>query len=141
MQGDPHFIEDGYTEQGYIAEAPNLYGALQFEFRPMLHQESDDAVAAMTRAPNSSTSVVAAALAQHLTKWSAKGPITADRLVKMRVKLLERLYGIVSGARVSDVPPEATHDEVQQTAARLHMAPGEAEARDLKNSETGSHSS
>lgn len=133
-------IEDGYTEDGYIAEEPRLHPALRFRYRPMLSAERAQAMREMERAvksPNAKQSEIVSArlMASRIEEWDLQNsqgetvPITEEILLKVKPHLSNRLYAIVIlGTSPSDEDPEAISEK------KPELAEGETrEDADLKN--------
>lgn len=111
--------EDGYTEDGYIAEQPRLHPALRFRYRPLLSTERAQAMRDMERAlksPNAKQSEIVSArlMAERILEWDLRNgqgevvPVTEEFLLKVKPVLSNRLYAIVIlGASPSDEDPEA----------------------------------
>jgi hypothetical protein len=112
------FLEDGYTERGYIAAADGLHGPLEFEYRPALGKLSDR-IAALIQGerPNwdaywDAMSKALASEPKLLLTWSLKNskdedvPITAANV--QRCKQAHKLWSIVCGMRPSDSRPDGS---------------------------------
>lgn len=112
-------IDDGYEENGYIAEVPRLHPALRFRFRPMTSGERTAAMREMERAlkspnPKMSEIVSARMMAERILEWDlANGqgeivPVTEENILKVKPTLSNKLYSITITAVVgSDEDPEA----------------------------------
>ena len=112
------FIDDGYTEQGYIASEPGQYPAIRFEFRRMTTSEAKQYQADLRRLPDQNdvfalNELGARYLVTHLLSWDimdSKGvvmPIAAAFLAhKIKREVFARLLRIVSGQGPSDMDPE-----------------------------------
>jgi hypothetical protein len=128
--------DDGYTEDGYIAEVPRLHPALRFRFRPMLSTERAQAMRDMGKAinsPNAKQSEIISAklMAERILEWDLKDgsgnivPVTADMILRVKPQLSNRLYAIVVlGTAPSDEDPESEKEPTSQE---------EQETGDLKN--------
>lgn len=103
------YLNDGYSEMGFIAAAPGLYPALTFTFRPMLPAD----YAAMLGVLTSDRYVqirkdMAAAIAKRVSEWDLRDrqgqavPITTDAILYLKEPLLVRLFNIVSCRQPSD---------------------------------------
>lgn len=103
-QTDDFVIDDGYTEQGYIAPVEGLHGALEFTFRPILPARRD----AVAR--NDGEGFVTAAakeLAKAIKSWSASAggkalPVTEHNIRSAKPRLFDRLWLVVAGYQPSD---------------------------------------
>lgn len=108
------FIDDGYTEQGYIAAVDGIHGALEFEFRPALVKLADKITGMLqTDRPNweGFADSAAKALARDpglLKSWSLKNgkgdavAITEANLLRVRNQMFHKLWMIVAGQLPSD---------------------------------------
>lgn len=115
------FIEDGYSQPGYIAAEPNgLHGPLEFEFRPALGKLADK-ITGMIQGENPSYEgfwdAVAKALGTDprlLQSWSLKDSkgnavqITAANIQRVNQLIVHKLWMIVSGHRPSDPRPDGS---------------------------------
>lgn len=114
------FIEDGYSEQGYIAAIDGIHGALEFEYRPAIGKLADR-VTGMIQGDRVNWEAwweaVGKALAVDpglLKSWSlkdAKGnavPITSANIQRVRQLLIHRLWMIVAGQLPSDRRPDGS---------------------------------
>lgn len=100
-----HFlpIDDGYTEDGFIAAVPGLHPELRFTYRPVRREERATwgrglegcNPAAQTRKTNE-------LLAKHVASWSAVAPITAENVGRLRQTLFDKLFAVVMQERASD---------------------------------------
>jgi hypothetical protein len=108
------FIDDGYTEEAYIAARAGFYGEHRFKYRPMLAK----ATAAMAEKADRSLDGSIAddradAIAKHLLLWDmrdSKGslvPITAANLKRLKPTLFMRLFNLLAGYDPSDADPTA----------------------------------
>lgn len=127
MSSQQAFIADGYTERGYVAEHLNMHQAVRFDFRPMLisermafGRETEKLRGIETR------TVMARWLVRKLKSWDlrdGKGelvPIKEDTLLRLKAKLFERLFSVVSVEEASDFDPDRaeqakTFDEEAET--------------------------
>lgn len=112
-------IEDGYEENGYIAEVPRLHPALRFRFRPMTSGERAAAMREMERAlkspnPKMSEIISARMMASRVLEWDLKNgegetvPINEEMMLKVKPALSNKLYAITITAVIgSDEDPEA----------------------------------
>lgn len=106
------FIDDGYTEEGYIANEEGYHGELEFTFRPALPRLADRVTALlMADKWEAFWDAAAKALASEpklLQSWSLKGaggqdvPITAANIQRLKPRLAHKLWSVVSGNRPSD---------------------------------------
>lgn len=120
MSWECGFIDDGYTEQGYIAQLDNVHPALEFEYRPALVKLADKITGLIQgERPDYERFIDAAAKAMArepglLKSWSlrdAKGnavQITEANLQRVRNLLFHKLWMIVAGQSPSDRRPDGT---------------------------------
>jgi hypothetical protein len=148
-------IRDGYNERGYIAEVPRLHPAVRFEFRPMTLAERGLYIKAIgtLKKDNELRTYMAGCIKEHLTgqpPWDLRNdkgeivPLTVDELLRLKPRLFDRLFMIVSGEEAPDADPEAPPAELDQEALDIQEAvkTGKTigqirEERDLKNSPKG----
>lgn len=140
-------IEDGYSQSAYIAAVPNLHPALRFKFRPMLTEDRDtitDALQSKNVAETHKTLV--GAMVSRVVSWSAtnsKGeplPVDAVSIRRLRPRLFDRMYYIVTGRESGDTDPEqsdaayrADSDAALQAAIKGTTMADVREAADEKN--------
>lgn len=114
------YIEDGYTQPGYIAAAEGLHGPLEFEFRPALGKLADKITSLIQGdRPDYEAfwNAVAKALGSEprlLQSWSLKDskgqavPINEAAIQRVRQLMVHKLWMIVSGHRPSDPRPDGS---------------------------------
>ncbi|WP_298865119.1 hypothetical protein [uncultured Gimesia sp.] len=111
------YIEDGYTETGYMQESPGIHQAVRFEFRPVmpvkirevLEQWGSISAAEKTKRINN-------LIIDNLIKWDLlhKGnslPITAEVLSRLKQPFVDRLFNIITYSDMSDKDLAAKQDE------------------------------
>lgn len=119
MQGNmSDFIDDGFSEDGYIAAAEGFHGPLKFKYRPAMAQLVDKATAMSGRDEwDKFWDVVPKALARDpklLIEWDeldSKGQpvqITETNIKRIREVKIHKLWNIVAGLRASDPLPDGT---------------------------------
>lgn len=140
------FIDDGYTEDGFIDAVPRLFDKpLRFKFRPCLPEQKAKIVAKLRVAKaDESERIHAVALAETVTEWDLVNkagdaqPLKAQSFLRLKPFLLSRLADIVIyGVEGGDVDPnwptdkKKDHDET----AGLSVLTGEvfADQRDGDN--------
>ncbi len=112
------FINDGYTETAVIVEVRGLYPRVQFRFRPMLIEERVE----YFRAAEKMTGLqlrryVARWLAKKMQDWDLKDqkgnvvPIAEDAMLKVKSRLFDRLFQIISTEEPPDESPDRTAEE------------------------------
>jgi hypothetical protein len=119
------FIDDGYTEKGYIAGVDRLYPAVRFEFRPTLHEERREffRTGENKRTGGDEVAHIAAFLERKITSWDLKRgdstglPIEVASFKRLKPALLGRLSDIVLGIQAPDEDPDATAKDKAQLAA------------------------
>jgi hypothetical protein len=108
------FIDDGYTLDGYIAENPGLYPAVEFQYRPMTRRETAvlEGDIMRTRDAEAGETEAAKVVARKLVSWNLVDragkpvPISADNLLRLQPVLGGTLLEIVRGRRASDRKPD-----------------------------------
>ena len=117
------FIEDGYTERGYIKPVDGLHGPLEFEYRPALGALSDRITSLsqgerpdMDRFWQSVAKALARdpGLLKSRSLKNSKGetvPITEANIQRVRQLLVNKLWLIVSGHIPSDNRPDGVNVE------------------------------
>ncbi len=114
MSEQVNFIDDGYTEPGYIAAVPGFHGALEFEFRPLLAEIRDKLQRMQLNDVAKGHKEAREELARSLKDWNltdrtgAKVKIAPANIARLRPMLQDKLYGILTGQMASDLKPEET---------------------------------
>lgn len=107
-------IDDGYTENGYIAAEEGKHGELFFEYRPSVPKLADK-IGSMIPDWDRFWPEVAKSLARDphlLLNWSlvdSKGQpaaLSELNILKLKPLLAHKLWGVVSGNRASDPRPD-----------------------------------
>ncbi len=150
-----NYIDDGYTEDGYIAAIPGLHGEFRFTFRPMLVAERSTVLGKhVLDLPESQQDITfAKAMASRLKSWSLVDkngkpvPINQDVAMRLKPALFRRLFAIIAGTEAADPDPLATTVALDQAAedALAAAVAGTSvrqltEERDAKNSVAASDS-
>ena len=144
-------ITDGYTEAGYVAAVPGLYGALEFEYRPYPYEEREKIRAAIGQAKADAKALLyLKAAVQRICTWGhcdADGKplaVTLANIRTMRAAKLDRVVDIVLGFGASDINPAWDDDKKGDEAELLLESLGTGtplnlvrEAKDEKNSDAG----
>lgn len=151
-------MDDGYTKSGYIARPDgfdaDLHEGLEFTYRPMLVQETEELVHAMNRLvatgePVKATLMEALNLAKRIVSWSEVDKdnrpreITLDAVRALPPTLYRRVRNIIVGVSGSDPRPnQPTNAPQTELEKELDLAlkgkpPVEAVEGDLKNSAAG----
>jgi len=124
MRNDPVFIDDGYTEAGYIAAVPGLHGALRFKFRPMTRMERMGNLSRLSKCRDDEQAEQKAVefLAKRILEWDAGRPVTVAALKGLHPELLTRLAQVVNSFSPSDPDPESAEppatDETREADAK-----------------------
>lgn len=119
MQGNmSDFIDDGYSEDGYIAAVAGVHGPLTFKYRPAMGQLVDKATALAGRDEwDKFWDLIPKALARDpklLLEWDetdSKGQlvqITEANLKRIRDMKFHKIWSIIAGLRISDPLPDGT---------------------------------
>lgn len=105
------FIDDGYSESGFIAEEPGLYPAVTFTFRPMLPTEYGQFLGRLANDnEEKARHEMARWISTKLVEWDLRDSrgntveITPQNVVRIKEPLLVRLWRIVSCRDASDSP-------------------------------------
>lgn len=110
------FIDDGYTEDFYIAAVPGLHGALAGQRRPLLAREVSQAIHQCQQHEDNPEQVdvlCARTIADKLVAWDLRDrqgrdvSISEANVLRMRSSLMNKLWGIVLGTRASDLAPQS----------------------------------
>jgi hypothetical protein len=122
------FIDDGYTEEGYIKADEGVHGALEFTYRPMLPGQRDKAMQHLRREPADYAAFHEAArkalagtkdTPARLVSWNLKDrderpvPITEANVGRIRARLFDKLWFILIGELASDPKPGADGQPVK----------------------------
>ncbi len=106
MHDELFFIDDGYTQTGHINPIEGLYGEVSFQFRPMLYEQRQRVREMLRAAANDeATHVLSAAICQQVLSWNLPRELKPANVRRLRPKLLDRIYLIVSGHEPSDPLP------------------------------------
>lgn len=142
------YIDDGYTEQGYLRAVPGLHPDIRFTYRPMTlavrgrmmtrgEKCKDDAERFTVQAET----IVQGNL---LLEWNVsdrKGaalPISVENMLKLRPRVFLALVAIIAGVEPSDVDDQAPHLAAQRSQDDIaYILHGETGDADAKNSVTG----
>jgi hypothetical protein len=134
------YIDDGYEEDGYLAEEKGLHRELSFRFRPLLPEQRDgiDQVTIREGAVKGCRAI-AAALAKQIKGWSLKDgkggdvAINPGNVARIRPRLFDKLWAVVSGRLPSDPKPDATADDCGDYVTTLLEGPDSRREADAKN--------
>lgn len=105
------FIDDGFTQEGYIAGVERLHPPLSFSFRPMTHADTEKFVALAAREGSVMADTYAKFIEKHVVSWSLSRPCKQAIVCRLRPSMLKKLFGIVSGGVPSDPLPTSTGDD------------------------------
>ena len=110
---DSVFIEDGYSREVTIPEAPGLYPALSVRYRPALAAERYDYLRAQDVNGREQAARVARLLKRHLESWDARRrdgtavEVSEEALARLQPQLLARLLDIVLGYAAAEETADA----------------------------------
>jgi len=99
------YLEDGYTEDGYIAAAPGLHNAIEFRYRPLTSDERStilDKTAKVQTAPLRNA-VIREHLVKQIESWSivdkngAAMAITVETIKRLKPAVFDKLWDIIGG--------------------------------------------
>lgn len=119
---DMVFIDDGYTQDGYIAEVAGIHGPLEFTFRPMLVETRDKLDRGFLQGSADSHKAAREEIARRLVKWSLDKEHSAANIGRLRPPVFDKLYAIVSGRIASDLKSDAQAHQVESTPADQEAA-------------------
>lgn len=122
-------IGDGYEESGVITGIPGLYPTIFIRWRPMLIEERATYLKTAERLSGVQLRQLAASrMERHLTEWDVKDagdhvvPITVASLMRLKERLFNRLFSIISNEEPPDIITDQDDDEAQATVADLARA-------------------
>lgn len=144
------YIEDGYTERGYIAEVEGLHPALAVTYRPALPSEVNAFYRSIEGVkPEEVEAKAAEWIATRLSSWDVKDggnrPVTCGAYYaqRLRPKLFFKLLKCLRGEEAWDQNPATSKEAVErelkevEEAKKANLSIGEWRARrDAKNSPT-----
>ena len=117
------YIADGYTVSAYLAEAPKLYPALRFKFRPCTSEEVNGFIESLAgKGAREEARAVAKFLATKIASWDVQDAAGKEILVseaalsRLHVSLSRRLYRVVIGTEAWDDDPQAPTDQADRQA-------------------------
>lgn len=120
-----NFIDDGYTEKGYIAAVRGLHDEVRFEYRPVPYKERTIiADAARNRPPEVSAKTVVACVVKFLVSWSFEESITTENVSRLRPRLVDGLYYKIIGIEPSDPDPLETDIQADEADRELNAILG-----------------
>jgi len=124
------FINDGYTEKGYIP-AMGEVPAIRFTFRPTTkHQLNQCLEKTNGKKDTEAGGVEAMEIAKKIVEWNivdgngTEWPIKAENLLKLRPPIYNRLAQIVLYGLPSDIDPDAPRPTDPEIKALLEAAGG-----------------
>ena len=135
-----NFIDDGYSEDGFLAAEKGLHGDVTFSYRPLLPEQRDgiDEVT-LKQGAAQGAKVICSALAKNLVAWSIKDskgqavPIKPGAIGRLRPRLFDKLWAVVAGRMPSDVKPDASQAECGDYVTSLLEGPDAKREGDAKN--------
>jgi hypothetical protein len=104
-------IEDGYSEEAFIAPEPGLHGPLTFTFRPLLAHRRD---AVSRNEGEAFANAAAKEMAKQIKSWSATGAdgkalaVSESHIKSAKPRLFDKLWLIVAGYKGSDAKEAPT---------------------------------
>jgi len=113
------YIHDGYTVNGYIEADERIHAEVRFTYRPVLAQDRSVIMRQIQMAndPRKEEAIAAAAIAGYVKSWDIRKPkepgsdelvsvpIKASEVLRLNVRLTNRLYRIVMGDSAPDEDP------------------------------------
>ncbi|TWT30718.1 hypothetical protein [Blastopirellula retiformator] len=120
------FIDDGYDQEGFIAQVAGVHGPIEFTYRPMIQADRQSHYDLVIKKKLPADRAMAKTVSKHLQSWSLERDPTPENLAKLRSPILEKLHAIISG----EAPSEAGEGDGLTSA--------EQDEDDVKNSGSAS---
>jgi len=118
------FIEDGYTEDGYLEAIEGLRNAVRFKYRPAGHLRREAVMDSLKNKPAKDyCRIIHQLLLDTVLEWDiADGnggtlPLNMAWITKLRPVIIEGMYGIVLGLRASDPDPQNPGNDAEELAS------------------------
>lgn len=141
--------DDGYNQEFFLKSVPNVHTDVRGTFRPALHAERyaiNEEIQKRKSGPASR--FMCEVISKYVRAWNIKGqdgsalPITVENIVRVKPKIIERLYAMIAGWDGGDVDegaaPNQAEAELGLEAVLLGVSKQVArEASDEKNSASG----
>lgn len=125
------WIEDGCTLDGFVKAERGMYPDVHFKYRPLTATERATVMKKINDSSAAEGEIVSAKMiAGRVLEWDIEGrradqtlEITADNCLRLKPRLLARLYWIITGDQPSDIQIEddtqPTQDDSEQSFTRL----------------------
>src|SRR5687768_6885174 len=96
---DDAFIDDGHTEDRFLAAVPGLHPAVRLKVRPATNAERRAYANSLTpRDPKAAQLASAKFVDAHVVDWDLPRDKTPENLAKLRPALWNRIFDVVVGA-------------------------------------------
>lgn len=129
MSKQRNFIDDRYTQPGYIEQADRLHDAMRFEYRPMLVADRQAFFARAEQVSAKEDSEAASQdLAKLIVKWDVVAtdgkpvPVAVDAVRRLQPWLWVKLQNIIVGAAPTDIDPEWPDETAVEHSRQLSEA-------------------
>lgn len=122
------FIDDGYTQDGFIAGVAGIHGPLKFTYRPMLPETRDRLLRSQQRDVAVGHKEAREELAKSVVTWDLKDragtavPKTAANIGRLRPLLQDKLFSIVAGQMASEQDPHSEPKAEDEQAHKVEEA-------------------
>jgi len=111
------YIEDGYTEVGFMKEVSGVHQACRFSFRPVLATSVRSTLDRWSEiAPELKSSRINNLIKDHVTEWDLTHngnilPITIETLERLKQPFVDRMFNIITYSDSSDASDSARQRE------------------------------
>ncbi|WP_417390218.1 hypothetical protein [Gimesia sp.] len=102
------YIDDGYSEEGFIKEVPGIHQACRFKYRPIMPGEYREAlhhwseISAAEKSTRINETIVKLLESWDLEFKSKILPIDVATLERLKQPFVDRLFNVVTGSDISD---------------------------------------
>lgn len=113
------YIEDGYSDSGFMKEVPGIYQACRFRFRPVLATEVRTVLDGWSSiSPEVKSERIYRLIEKHVEEWDLnhKGrllPINSEVLERLKQPFVDRLFNIITYSDLSDEETKAVIDRTE----------------------------
>ena len=111
------YIEDGYTEVGFLKEVPGIHEAVRFKFRPVLATKVRTVLDSWhDLKPEIKSERINGLITEHVVEWDLTHngktlPIKTEILERLKQPFVDRLFNIIT---YSDTSDEQTKEIINQ---------------------------
>jgi len=102
------YIDDGYTEQGYLQEVRGIHQACRFTYRPVMPGDMRETLHHWAEiSATEKTERIYETLRKHLIKWDFEYdkkilPIEVVTLERLKQPFVDRIFNIITCSDISD---------------------------------------